>query len=91
MAGRKLLYMLRGPLPAGRAESLLPDGASSSFEDDISVVLLDDAIADNRSLPGRTFLLQESHETPLPESDTTRISYTDLLKMIIDADSTVVI
>ena len=91
MAGRKLLYMLRGPLSAGQVDSLLPEGTPSLFEDDISVVLLDDANVDNRSFPGRTFLLQENPETPLPESNTMRISYTDLLKMIIDADSAIVI
>jgi len=91
MAGRKLLYMLRGPLPAGQAESLLPDGTSSLLEDDISVVLLDEAIGDNGSFPGRTFLLQENQSVACGESNRTRISYADLLRMIVEADSTIVI
>jgi hypothetical protein len=90
MAGRKLLYMLRRPLPPGQADSLLPDGTSSVPEDDISVVLLDDAIAGTRRFPGRTFILQENQDVD-GGSDATRISYADLLRMVMEADSTIVI
>ena len=71
MAGRKLLYMLRGPLPAGQVDSLLPEGTPSLFEDDISVVLLDDANVDNRSFPGRV----DSPETVFLTVHSTHKSY----------------
>jgi hypothetical protein len=91
MAGRKLLYMLRSPLVAGDADTLLPAGTSSTHEDEISVVLLDATIADHMRLPGRTFVLQESHDTVREESTGRHISYADLLGMVLEADSTIVI
>jgi hypothetical protein len=91
MAGRKLLYMLRGPLPAGQATSLLPIGTSPPLGDNISVVLLDDAIADKGQFPGGAFVLQEHEDPRLAGSGITPISYAGLLRMIIEADSTIVI
>jgi hypothetical protein len=91
MAGRKLLYMLRRPLNAAQAESLLPGKTSSPLEDDISVVLLDAAVTDTRAFPGRTFVLQENLGAAGTRSDATVVSYADLLRMVVEADSTIVI
>lgn len=91
MAGRKLLYMLRRPLAAGQAVPLLPGGGSSSLEDDVSIVLLDEATRDRGPFPGRTFVLQDNHGAVANRSDVTVISYADLVRMVIEADSTIVI
>jgi hypothetical protein len=90
MAGRKLLYMLRSPLVGGDADTLLPAGTSSTHEDDRSVVLLDATLPDHMRLPGRTFVLHESHDTVRAESGARHISYADLLGMVLEADSTIV-
>jgi hypothetical protein len=89
MAGRKLLYMLRRPLLAD--DDLLPDGTSSSSGDDISVVLLDAAVAGSRQFPGRTFVLREDPDRDVTCSNAEVISYTDLVRLVIEADSTIVI
>lgn len=91
MAGRKLLYMLRRPLNAAQAESLLPRETSSSREDDISVVLLDPAVTDITSFPGRTFVLQDNQGVAGTRSDAAVVSYADLVRMVVEADSTIVI
>jgi hypothetical protein len=91
MAGRKLLYMLRRPLAAGAANRLLPGGKSPSLDDDVSIVLLDEATQDTGPFPGRTFILQDNHDPEAHRSDATVISYADLVRMVIEADSTIVI
>jgi hypothetical protein len=42
--------MLRRPLPAGQTDDVFFDGRSFAQENDISVVLLDSAITDDRQL-----------------------------------------
>ncbi|HEX2055384.1 MAG TPA: hypothetical protein VHF07_02750 [Nitrospiraceae bacterium] len=91
MAGRKLLYMLRRPLAAGQADPLLPGGGSPSREDDVSIVLLEEATHERAPVPGRTFVLQDNHDVVADRSDVTVISYADLVRMVIEADSTIVI
>lgn len=91
MAGRKLLYLLRRPVTVGHAADLLPSGGSPSSEDDVSVVLLNGAVTDDSVFPGRTFVLQEDPSLPVRRSDAKVISYADLVKLVFEADSTIVI
>jgi hypothetical protein len=89
MAGRKLLYMLRRPLHDG--DDLLPDQTPASAGDDISVVLLDAAVGEKRQFPGRTFILRENSDRDLARSGAEAISYADLVRLVVEADSTIVI
>ena len=91
MAGRKLLYLLRRPATVGHAAEFLPGGGSASPEDEISVVLLNGAVTDDSAFPGRTFLLQEDPSLAVPRSGMKVISYADLVKLVFEADSTIVI
>lgn len=91
MAGRKLLYILRRPLDAGDAETLLPGGKTVSLVDDISVVLLDAAVADTKPFPGRLLVLQENPAVAVSRPNAEAISYADLVKLVFEADSTIVI
>ena len=92
MPGRKLLYMLRRPLTAGQADDVFLDGRSFvQEENDISVVLLDSAVMDERQFPGRIFFLQEGAGPRLIRPDAKGISYAELVKLIFESDSTVVI
>jgi hypothetical protein len=91
MAGRKLLYLLRRPVTAGHAAELLPGAEPSSSDDDISVVLLNGATADDSVLPGRTFLLQEDRSLAVRRPELNVISYADLVRLVFEADSTIVI
>jgi hypothetical protein len=91
MAGRKLLYLLRRPATAGHRAEFLPCGGSTSPEDEISVVLLNGAVTDDSAFPGRTFFLQEDPSLAVPRSGMKVISYADLVKLVFEADSTIVI
>ena len=51
-------------------------------------IILGAAVSGDTQFPGRTFVLQEGHDAA---PDATRISYADLLRMIIEADSNIVI
>ena len=91
MAARKLLYLLRRPLTMGHAAELLPGGRAPSSEDDVSVVLLNGAVTDDSVFPGRTFVLQEDPSLPAPRSDAKVFSYAELVKLVFEAESTIVI
>jgi hypothetical protein len=91
MAGRKLLYLLRRPVAAGHAAGLLPGEGSVSSEDDISVVLLDAAVVEAGPLPGRTFVLSEGRDRVEVRRGAQPISYADLVKLVVQADSTIVL
>jgi len=91
MPGRKLLYLLRTSADDAHGDSLLPQSTSSSPQDNISVVLLDGLTAGGAPVPGRTYVLQdESGVTTLP-SGVSMLSYTDLLNLIFEMDSTIVL
>jgi hypothetical protein len=91
MPGRKLLFILRRPMAVGQTDDVFLGGQSFSSGNDISVVLLNEAAADDRKFPGRTFFLQEDTAPAMVRPDLQGISYADLVKLIFEADSTVVI
>ena len=90
MSGRKLLYLLRTSPDVAHLDSLLPQSASSP-QDDISVVLLDASAEEVATVPGKTYVLQgDSGATALP-SGVSMLSYSDLLNLIFEVDSTIVL
>ena len=90
MAARKLLYLLRRPVKAGYADHLLPERTSASPQDELTMVLLEDANVTDLSFPGRSFILAGSAAEKEAGSTMPVISYDDLLKLILEADSTIV-
>ncbi|WP_447600316.1 hypothetical protein [Nitrospira sp. Nam80] len=91
MPGRKLLYMLRRPLTAGQTDDVFLGGRPFAQETDISVVLFDSSITDDRQFPGRIFFLQEGADPGFGGRGVQGISYADLLKLIFEADATIVV
>jgi hypothetical protein len=90
MPGRKLLYLLR-TVDAVHRDSLLPQSTSSTPQDDISVVLLHAPTPGVTPIPGRMYLLQGESGAAIPPSGVSTLSYSDLLKLIFEVDSTIVL
>ena len=90
MPGRKLLYLLR-TVDAAHTDSLLPQSTSSSPQDDISIVLLNAPTPGATSIPGRMYLLEDESGAATPPSGGSILSYSDLLNLIFEVDSTIVL
>lgn len=91
MPGRKLLFMLRHPMTGQTDDLLLGATSSAASEDDISVVLLNTAVPDEHQFSGRIFFLRDDPGSTVDRPKAQGISYADLLRLIFEADSTIVI
>jgi hypothetical protein len=91
MPGRKLLYLLRTSADVAQGDLLLPKSTTSSPQDDISVVLLDPSAGAAATIPGKTYVLQDESRATPPPSGMSMLSYADLLTLIFEADSTIVL
>ena len=91
MPRRKLLYLLRTSVDAAHRDSLLPQSTSSSPQDNISVVLLNAPTPGATPIPGRVYLLQGESGAATPPSGVSILSYSDLVNLIFEVDSTIVL
>ena len=91
MPGRKLLYILRTPADVAHGDLLFPQSTSSSPQDDISVVFLNAPAAWATAGPGRTYVLEDGSGTTTLPSGVSILSYTDLLNLMFETDSTIVL
>ena len=90
MPDRKTLYLLRRPI-SDPAESLLPSAAETQLSDLVSLVLLEAAVSTAPPFPGPVYILQKGSDAPIQEGSGKRISYRDLVTLIAEHHSTIVL
>ncbi|MCC6964720.1 MAG: hypothetical protein IT391_00370 [Nitrospira sp.] len=90
MAEHKTLYLLRQPIsdPAG---SLLPSAADTQLADRVSLVLLETAGSTAPSFPGPVYILHHDSGTPVQGGSGKQISYRELVILIAEHHSTIVL
>ena len=90
MAEHKTLYLLRQPIsdPAG---SLLPSAADSQLAARVSLVLLEAAVSTTPSFPGPIYILHHDAGTPVQGDSGKPISYRELVALIAEHHSTIVL
>ncbi len=90
MSARKTLYLLRRPI-SDPAESLLPSAAETERSDRVSLVLLEGAVASAPAFPGPVYVLQQESDASMQGLSGKTISYRDLVILITEHDSTIVL
>jgi hypothetical protein len=90
MPEHKTLYLLRRPI-SDPAESLLPSAAETQLSDLVSLVLLEAAVSTAPPFPGPVYILQRGSDAPIQEGSGKRISYRDLVTLIAEHHSTIVL
>lgn len=91
MPARKTLYLLRRPI-VDPGQSLLPPASSASPCDNLTLVLLEEARASSPSFPGHIYVLQPaSGDDPIGSVSGQSISYRDLIALIEEHDTTIVL
>lgn len=90
MAARKTLYLLRRPI-SDPAQSLLPSAAATQLSDTMSLVLLEEALSSTPAFPGPIYVLPSSSGVPVNSAFGKTISYPDLVTLIAEHDSTIVL
>ena len=83
---RKVLYILRKG-PSELPDVLLPNEASP--DDDVSVLLIHEAVALARAPGNRTYALLDDATARNVRPSFPTISYRDMLRMIFDADTVI--
>jgi hypothetical protein len=90
MPDHKTLYLLRRPI-ADPAQSLLPPASPASPSDNLTLVLLEEAQSSSPSFPGKIYVLQPESEDPIGSVSGKTISYRDLVTLIEEHDTTIVL
>ena len=90
MPARRTLYLLRQPI-SDPAYSLLPSAAETQLSDRVSLVLLEGAVSSAPAFPGPVYVLQQKSNTPVQGLSGKMISYRDLVTLIAEHDSTIVL
>ncbi len=90
MSACKTLYLLRRPI-SDPAQSLLPSAAETQLSDRVSLVLLEGAVSSAPAFPGPVYVLQQESDAPVQGLSGKMISYRDLVMLIIEHDSTIVL
>lgn len=90
MSEHKTLYLLRQPI-LDPAETLLPSAAETQLADRVSLVLLEAAISTTPSFPGPIYILHQDSGTPIPGGSGKQISYRELVTLIAEHHSTIVL
>ena len=92
MPGRKLLYLLRTPIDAASRSALFPQSTASSPQDDISMVLLNPPAAGVTPVAGhKMYVLHGESAAPSFSGGVSTLSYHDLLSLIFEVDSTIIL
>ncbi|MGC3974061.1 MAG: hypothetical protein QM771_06715 [Nitrospira sp.] len=90
MGEHKTLYLLRQPI-SDPAESLLPSAADTQLADRVSLVLLEAAVPTPPSFPGPIYILQPDSGTSVQGGSGKQISYRELVSLIAEHHSTIVL
>ncbi|HMU31212.1 MAG: hypothetical protein KF854_03225 [Nitrospira sp.] len=90
MSEHKTLYLLRQPI-SDPAETLLPSAAETQLADRVSLVLLEAAASTTPSFPGPIYVLHQDSATPVQGGSRTQISYRELVTLIAEHPSTIVL
>lgn len=90
MSEHKTLYLLRQPI-SDPAETLLPSAAETQLADRVSLVLLEAAISTTPSFPGPIYILHQDSGRPIPGGSGKQISYRELVTLIAEHHSTIVL
>lgn len=90
MSARKTLYLLRRPI-VDSTQSLLPLTSAGGSGGNVSLVLLEEAVRSAPSFPGPVYVLRSSsNDCPKP-SDEKIISYPELVALIAEHDTSIVL
>lgn len=90
MPDQKTLYLLRRPI-SNPAESLLPSASDTHLADWVSLVLVEAAGSTVPSFPGPIYILQHGSDAPVPDGSGKKISYRELVTLISEHPSTIVL
>ena len=90
MPARKTLYLLRRPV-ADPAQSLLPSATETQLADQVSLVLLEAARSSAPAFPGPVYVLQQESDAPVGGLAGKIISYRDLVTLIAEHHSIIVL
>ena len=90
MAEHKTLYLLRQPI-SDPAESLLPSATDTQLADRVSLVLLEAARSTAPAFPGPVYILHHDSGTPAQGGSRKQISYRELVILIAEHHSTIVL
>lgn len=90
MPDRKTLYLLRRPI-SDPAESLLPSAAETQLSDRVSLVLMEAALSTAPPFPGPVYSLHQEAGAHSHEGSAKSISYRELVRLIAEHHSTIVL
>ncbi|MCS6289541.1 MAG: hypothetical protein H8K10_11240 [Nitrospira sp.] len=90
MAARKTLYFLRRPV-SDPAQSLLPSASADVSPGAYSLVLLEEAVESLPAFPGSIYVLPSASGIAATPVSGKIISYRDLVGLIAEHDSTIVL
>lgn len=90
MTARKTLYLLRQPLQ-DPSQSLLPSTDNSHASGTASLVLLEQAVGSAPAFPGPVYVLSPESETSGATDSKPVISYRDLVTLIAEHETTIVL
>lgn len=86
MSDRKTLYLLRRPI-SDPVQSLLPSASSTAC----SLVLLEEAVGAPPAFPGPMYVLPSAAGIPATPASGKIISYRDLIELIAEHESIIVL
>ena len=90
MSARKTLYLLRRPI-SDPAQSLLPSASTDVSSGVCSLVLLEEAVGSSPAFPGSIYVLPSASGIPATAVSGKVISYRDLVGLIAEHDSIIVL
>lgn len=90
MPPRKTLYLLRRPI-ADSMQTLLPSTSSASSSENLSLVLLEEAVSSSPTFPGQIYVLPPQSDVPIGSVFGKLISYRDLVTLIEEHEATIVL
>ncbi|MBA5871185.1 MAG: hypothetical protein GDA68_14480 [Nitrospira sp. CR2.1] len=90
MTVRKTLYLLRQPLQDPN-QSLFPSTEDAHAAGTASLVLLEQAVGSAPAFPGPVYVLSSESVAPGTPASTSVISYRDLVALIAEHETTIVL
>ena len=90
MSARKTLYLLRRPI-SDPAQSLLPSASADVSSGAWSLVLLEEAVGSSPVFPGPIYVLPSASGIAATAASGKIISYRELVGLIAEHDSTIVL
>ena len=90
MSARKTLYLLRRPI-VDSTQSLLPLTSAGGPGGNVSLVLLEEAVESTPSFPGPVYVLRSSSNDCSKPSDEKIICYPELVALIAEHDTSIVL